>query len=547
MQAENLPTTSSGPIPLAVIMILLLCLTGACSEEVEQQKKPNIFFFFADDWGRYASVYNSFAPNQVISTPAFDKFASEGVQFNNAHVTSPSCTPCRSSLLSGQYFYRTGMGAILQGAQWNDSIPSYPLLLEEAGYHIGFSYKVWSPGTPKDAPYGGKQNGYIEAGTRFNQFSQQVTKMVSEEGKSIEAAKKELYHESLTNFRSFMAARKEGAPFCFWFGPTNTHRKWTKGSGEALWGLNPDDLRGKMPEFLPDVPEVRQDMSDYLGEVLALNQMFQLFMEELEASGERENTIVVVSGDHGIPGFPRGKCNLYPLGTAVPLLVQWPEGAVGSRVVEDFVNLMDLAPTFLEAAEVPVPQRMTGNSILPLLRSNKNGQIDETRNYVVTGRERHVEKARDGFLPYPQRAIQTKEYLYIRNFKPDREPMGSHELLSDEQTEPTFAELEQNTFVAYGDLDASPTKAWMIEHRDDQDFEMHWRLGFEKRPEEELYDLRNDKDYLINVAADPNYAQVKDELSSKLMDILKSTGDPRVIGDGSTFDQAPYVSLDLDE
>jgi uncharacterized sulfatase len=297
-----------------------------------------------------------------------------------------------------------------------------------------------------------------------------------------------------------------------------------------------------MPEFLPDVGEVRQDMSDYLGEVLALDKIFELFMEELEALGERENTIIVVSGDHGIPGFPRGKCNLYPLGTAVPLLVQWPDGAVGNRVADDFVNLMDLAPTFLEAAEVPVPKRMTGNSILPLLRSEKSGQIDETRTYVVTGRERHVEKAREGYLPYPQRSIQTKDYLYIRNFKPDREPMGRHELLSNEQTEPSFEELENNTFVAYGDLDASPTKAWMVKHRDDAEYEMHWRLGFEKRPEEELYDLTKDADYLNNVAADPSYDQVKQELSSKLMGILTSTGDPRVMGDGSTFDKAPYVT-----
>ncbi len=527
------------------LLVLLLSLVISCTNEAPPPKPPNIFFFFADDWGRYASTYHSFAPNQVIQTPAFDQFAREGVQFNNAHVTSPSCTPCRSSLLSGQYFYRTGMGAILQGAEWHDSIPTYPLLLEQAGYHIGFSYKVWSPGTPRDAPYGGDRNAYDSAGRRFNQFSQNVTKMVSE-GKSIEAAKQELYDESLNNFRSFMSKREAGEPFCFWFGPTNTHRKWTKGSGEVLWGLNPDDLQGKMPEFLPDVGEVRQDMSDYLGEVLALDRMFQLFLKELEALGERENTIIVVSGDHGIPGFPRGKCNLYPLGTAVPLLVQWPDGTVGKRVVDDFVNLMDLAPTFLEAAGVPVPQRMTGNSILPILQSNKNGQIDEMRNYVVTGRERHVLKAREGFLPYPQRAIQTRDYLYIRNFKPDREPMGSHKLLSDAQTEPTFAELEQNTFIAYGDLDASPTKAWMVEHRNDQEYEMHWRLGFEKRPEEELYDLTNDPDYLHNVATDPNYARVRQELSSKLMGVLKSTEDPRVIGDGSTFDQAPYVDPNQD-
>ena len=126
---------------------ILLILLFHVSVFAANDKRPNIFFFFADDWGRYTSSYSSFAPNETIHTPALDKFANEGVQFSHAHVNSPSCTPCRSSLLSGQYFYRTEMGAILQGATWDSNIPSYPLLLEEAGYHIGFTYKVWSPGS----------------------------------------------------------------------------------------------------------------------------------------------------------------------------------------------------------------------------------------------------------------------------------------------------------------------------------------------------------------------------------------------------------------
>ncbi|MBE0535979.1 MAG: sulfatase [Phycisphaerae bacterium] len=522
-----------------------VCLGGlavsAPAAERVGGKRPNIFFFFADDWGRYASVYDFFKPNAAFRTPVLDRFAREGVRFNNAHVTSPSCTPCRSSLLSGQYFYRTGRGAFLQGAEWDLSIPSYPLLLEQAGYHIGFTYKVWSPGTPADAPYGAARCRYNRAGSRFNTFSQNATKLVAA-GKTPEQAKTEICDEGLKNFEAFLADRKPDQPFCYWFGPTNTHRTWTKGSGKDLWGLDPDDLKGRMPAFLPDVHEIRQDMCDYLGEVLALDRMLGLFLEKLDAIGERDNTLVVVSGDHGIPGFPRGKCNLYGFGTEVALFAQWPGRVRPGRVVDDFVNLMDLAPSFLEAAGELVPGCMTGRSIVPLLVSDKSGQIDPGRDHVITGRERHVAKAREGDLPYPQRSIRTRDFLYIRNFAPDRWPMGTPTDMDDPAREPAFEVLEKNTFAAFGDLDASPTKAWMVTNRKDPQWQMHWRLGFEKRPMEELYDLRKDPDYLRNVAEDPDYARIRQDLAKRLMDTLEATGDPRVQGDGLTFERPPFVT-----
>ena len=136
--------------------------------------RPNIVFAFADDWGRYASAYSRFegpnSLNALIDTPNFDRVAREGAIFKNAFVPAPSCTPCRSALLSGQYFWQTGLGAILQGAVWDESIPSYPLVLEDAGYHIGYTYKVWSPGRPVDAPYGALRTRYHSAGVKFGRF-----------------------------------------------------------------------------------------------------------------------------------------------------------------------------------------------------------------------------------------------------------------------------------------------------------------------------------------------------------------------------------------
>lgn len=276
----------------------------------------------------------------MIETPNFDRVAREGAIFRNAHVPAPSCTPCRSSILSGSYFWQTGLGAILQGARWDEDIPSYPLLLEDDGYYIGYTYKVWTPGVSNNAPHGGARTAYESAGTGFNSFSHEVTTIGADRG--IENAKSYLLEEVRSNFDRFLASRPDDSPFCYWWGPTNTHRTWERGSGKALWGLDPDDLKGRMPAFLPDVHEVREDFNDYLGECQAFDAGLGVILDRLEAAGQLDNTIVVVSGDHGIPGFPRAKCNLYNIGTEVALAVRWPGKITPGRVIDDFVNLMDL-------------------------------------------------------------------------------------------------------------------------------------------------------------------------------------------------------------
>lgn len=525
----------------SLIALAFVVSSGAAAA----QQRPNIFFAFADDWGRHASAYAridaSGSANELISTPHFDRIAAEGVLFRSALVSAPSCTPCRSALLSGQHFWRTGRGAILQGGVWDLSIPAYPLLLHQAGYHIGKSYKVWSPGTPRDAPYGGRDFAYEQRGRRFNQFSQQVTRMV-DTGMTIDEAKQALYDEVLGNFDDFLADRQDDQPFCYWFGPTNVHRKWIQGSGKQLWGLDPDDLQGKMPPFLPDVPVVREDMADYFGEAMAFDTALGLLLNRLEQLGELDNTLVVVSGDHGAPGFPRGKCNLYDFGAAVPLAIRWgtlAEAPTG-RVIDDLVSLTDLAPTFLDVAGVEIPETMTGRSLQPLLQSDQQGRVDPRRDAAFIGRERHVAYARDGFRPYPQRAIRTHDYLYIVNFRPGRWPLGEPYRL-DGDNPPTRQQLTEQTRVTLPDEDAGPTKAWLVEHRDDPQWRSLFELAYGKRPRHELYDLAHDPHQLNNLAQQEDYDQVRRSLHQRLMQTLRCSGDPRVVDDGQYFEQPPLA------
>lgn len=524
---------------LGAMTLLATCM----AQPVSADDRPNILFAFADDWGRYASAYAKLepgGPSDLVSTPNFDRVAREGVLFTRAFVNAPSCTPCRSSLLSGQYFWRTGRGAILQGAVWDPAIPSYPLLLKDKGYHIGFTYKVWSPGTPADAPYGGKDFAYRAHGGKFNQFSQFVSQQPD-----IEAAKHTLLEEVRGNFLDFLKARPEGKPFCYWFGPTNCHRKWVVGSGKKLWGLDPDELTGKMPSYLPDVAPIREDFADYLGEVQAFDAGLGVLLDELTRTGELENTLIVVAGDHGIPGFPRGKCTLYRTGVEVALAVRWGAKVPPGRVVEDFVCLPDLCPTFLEAAGEKPLEVMTARSLMNVLTSTKSGQVDAARDAVVVGRERHVALANEDYRPYPSRAIYTKDYLYILNFHPERWPLGD----GPGYGRPAgafapFDDLANETFSTFADMDASPTKAWLIEHRNDTSWRENFEIAFGQRPAEELYDLRKDPDELQNIADRPDYQQVKEQLRSRLMRVLEETKDPRVINGGTQFEQPPFTGLD---
>jgi arylsulfatase A-like enzyme len=527
---------------LLSLFLLLFIWPSHITTAQRQPSRPNILFCFADDWGRYASIYATLekAPslNQIVKTPNIDRVAREGVLFRRAFVNAPSCTPCRSALLSGRYFFNTGRGAILQTAQWDAAIPSYPHLLRDAGYHIGETYKVWSPGTPVDAPFGAGKHAYEKAGNLPNNFSENVTDMIGK-GQSLDAAHEKIYGQVKANFDAFLADRKAGQPWHYWFGPTTTHRRWIKGSGKKLWGIEPDSLKGKLPPFLPDVHEVREDVADYLGEVQAYDAYIGVLLKRLEETGEMDNTLIVISGDHGMPGVTNGKCNLYDFGTGVALMARWPNGIKSKgRVIDDLVSLPDLAPTFLEAAGVSLPAGMNARSLLNVLRANKNGQIEANRNWVIAGRERHVAFANENNLPYPQRSLRTPEFLYIRNFKPERWPLGYPVTVTDTNA-PSQQELEEQTYAAFADMDASPTKAWLVLHRNEPQWKRFYDIAFARRPGEELYDLRKDPFQMNNVAADAKYAKDKARLSAQLMKILTDAGDPRVTGE--TFERPPFT------
>lgn len=510
---------------------------------------PNVLFVFPEDWGRFASAYahhdSGVGLNSFVRTPHFDRIAAEGALFLNARTPAPGCNPCRSSLFSGRYFWQTGLGAIEQGTEWDPAIPTWPLELERGGHFLGYTYEGDYGKT--NARVGGERTAFNSAGKTFGDFSRWVTRESSNVG-GLQAAKQALLGEVRSNFCSFLDCprRAPGQRFCYIWGPTTTHRGagWQPGSGRQLWGIDPASLQGRLPAFFPDVPEVRDDVANYLGQVCAMDAGLGVLLAELEARGELDRTLVVVTGDHGMPGVPRGKASLYDFGSRVALAVRWPGRVARGRIVEDLVNTMDLAPTLCEAGGVGIPQGMTAQSLMALLMSPSSGQVESSRDFVVNGLERHVSIARDDFTGYPMRAIRTRGFLYIENFAPDRWPAGDIHGLDDLSLDVgDVKDIASETMVVLPDFDASPTKAWLIQHRGDPAVAPLFRLAFCRRPREELYDLERDEVCMHNVAADVQFAPQKAALRGKLMEVLTTQGDPRLVEQPCRYEAAPYAMI----
>jgi arylsulfatase A-like enzyme len=460
-----------------LLLTLALPAPAAAADKAPDQR-PNILFAIADDWSwPHAGVYG----DKAVRTPTFDRVAADGVLCSHAFCGSPSCSASRASILTGQAIHRLEEGANLWGIL-PAKFACYPDLLEAAGYHVGYMGKGWGPGSL--AGSGRKRN---PAGPLFKDFGQFL--------KSVPADK----------------------PFCFWCGSHDPHRPYVKGSGLKA-GLKPELVQ--VPPFLPDTPEVRSDLLDYYFAVQRFDRDVGAILELLREAGRADNTLVVVTGDNGLP-FPRAKANLYDPGNRLPLAVRWPGKIKPGSRVEDFISFTDYAPTFLEAAGLKPPPEMTGRSFLGLLREEKQAGRDR----VFLERERHA-NVRKGDLSYPCRAIRTKEFLYIRNLRPDRWPAGDPEMYL--------------AVGPFGDIDGSPSKDLLLERRDDPAIKKFFELACARRPAEELYDLAKDPGQLNNVAGRPEYAAARKKLREELDAWLKETADPRATADDDRWDRYPY-------
>lgn len=468
------------------------------------QPRPNILIAIADDWSfGHAGAYDC----QWVNTPSFDRVAREGVLFNRFYTPNAKCSPSRAAILTGRNPWQLGPAAN-HTPVFPPQFQSFPEALGSHGYFVGMTMKGWGPGEAKDKDGVPRQM----TGIAFNKRTTQPP--TSEMSKN----------DYASNFEDFLTAAPKDKPWCFWYGSIEPHRAYEFGSGIEKGGKKLIDI-DRVPSFWPDTETVRNDMLDYAYEVEYFDKHLGRMLSALEARGELDQTLVIVMADNGMP-FPRCKGQNYEMANHLPLAIRWPMGIpVSSRIVDDYVSVIDLAPTILEAAQVSINDTAmaapTGKSILPLLKSDRSGVLDPTRDHVLLGRERN-DVGRPNDEGYPVRSIIKNGLFYSRNFEPSRWPGCNPE-------------------AGYLDCDSSPTKTLILHAHRKNLSDPYWALAFGKRGDEELYDLNRDPDCIENMASLAQWKSLKESLENQMKSELLSQEDPRILGRGAEFDAYPYA------
>jgi arylsulfatase A-like enzyme len=458
-----------------------------------QKKRPNILFALADDASHFSAYGHRF-----VNTPHFDRVAREGIRFKNMFTTNPKCAPSRASVLTGMHTWQLKEACthfcVFPGT---DEFPVYPDLLESSGYHVGFTGKGWAPG---DWQRKGRTRN--PSGTEYN-----AKTLAPPEGSLIANC------DYTANFEDFLNKRADGQPFCFWYGGREPHRQYVAGEGQRH-GKKMEDT-DTVPPYWPDEQLVREDMLDYAFETEWFDSHLGKMLAILEERGELENTLVIVTSDNGCP-FPRVKGQMYDDDFRLPFAAMWPAQIKPGGTTESLCSFIDLTPTFLELAGIPVPRTLPGKPLTDIFQTLEN----PARSRAYMGRERH-DMGRENDAGYPVRCIRTPQHLYVRNFEPDRWPAGNPE-------------------TGFTNCDGSPTKDRILElHEQGEDF--HFNQAFGKRPFEQLFDVVNDPYCMTNLADDPQFAQTRESLWKELEAKLKETGDPRIFGNGDLFDTYEYT------
>src|SRR4030095_12166313 len=443
--------------------------TGEIKSKAEKQPL-NVLLFTADDLDRNSlACFGSTVPD---ISPNIDRFAAQSIRFEKAFVNASICVPCRGIIATGLYGNNSGVNGFKKMKE-GSTIPLIMEILRSHGYAVGILGKL-SHSTPK-----------IDFKWDY-QFDQQDLGF----GRS-----PSLYYQRTKNFLD--ECRRLKKPFYFMVNSHDPHRPF----------FNPKDSQSRkqeapsriystteieVPDFLPDLPNVREELSYYYNSTRRLDDTFGKVMQALEESGYADNTLVMFISDNGI-AVPFAKANVYYASNRSPFIIQWPGVTKpGSVNRTDIISIVDFLPTVLETLNVPLPEKIDGRSFLPLLKGKPQSGRDKAYMEIDY-------KAGGGATP--MRSVITKRWSYIYNAWADGERMygNNNEGL-------TMKAMDEVAKI--DSLIAARVKVYRL------------------RMPEELYDIQNDPACLHNLINDPELKQQLNVLRKDLESWMIKTNDP---------------------
>lgn len=420
---------------LRIILVLMSATTFTSVFYSQTSERPNIVLFIADDVG-----WNDFGcyGNHAVSTPNIDKLAKSGVQFQNAFLTASSCSPSRVSILNGRYPHNTGAAELHMPIL--ESLPNLAMELKKSGYFTVSAGK-WHQGN-----------------TMKSSFDLVYSKKEGEGGNG---------DGGENNWVRSLAESPKEKPFFMWFAPHDAHRLW--GTNEYAGTNKPEKV--KVPPYMVDTEITRKDFAQYHDEITRFDAYIGKVVSHLEENNLLKNTIILVMADNGRP-FPRCKTRLYDDGIKTPLVIRWDGGNIAKdQTTASIVSAIDIMPTLLEAANVPIPATVQGKSFLKILKNPK----EKFRTYAFAEHNWHDYEAYE-------RMVRTKDFLYIYNARPQYPQATS----ADNHRDSAFQEL---------------VKVWRM----DKLTNLQKDNFTAPRNFEELYDLRKDPQQLYDVSKKSAY------------------------------------------
>lgn len=453
--------------PLCYWTVALSSLFGSTNDLASAAEKPHMLLIIADDvsWDDLGCYGNPFA-----RTPNLDSLAKSGRRFDQAYLTASSCSPSRSSIITGRYPHNNGKASELH-QPIAVHLPWFPQLLRDAGYFTAIV---------------GKHHMTVDEPTS-------ATSARAKPFDLVDAGKAPGNSGGHAHWRRTLQERPKDKPFFGWFAALDAHRDWDADQewDESKYGPKHRKDQIVLPAFLVDDDATRKDLASYYNEITRFDYYVGQVVEELKSQQIFDNTLIFILADNGRP-FPRAKTRLHDSGMKTYLIAHWPQGIDSpGKPSSSLVSTIDLAPSYLEAAAVELPDTFQGVSMLPILKTAET----TIRRHAFSEHNWHDYEAHG-------RAVRSGGYLYIRNHRPQLAWQGPADSVRSPSHQSLLAANALNA------LNAIQAEVLMV-----------------PRPIEELFRTADDPDQINNLVDSLADKAIKKRLAALLDRWIDETGD----------------------